>query len=73
MFFEKDLHKLNFAGVGLALIIFGIVTCAIGLAAWFLSALGMGSISYPFMKAIGGAMIIGLGYVVLELELLRKK
>lgn len=74
MFSKRDYDKISFRGVGLALIIFGVLICAIAFAAWFLSYFGYDDVfAFPFFKVIGGAIIIGLGYLVLEVELLRKK
>lgn len=74
MFSKRDFNKISFYGVALALILFGAVIAAIGLAAWFLSAMGFGTIcAYPFFKVMGGVVILGIGYIILEVELLRKK
>lgn len=74
MFSKRDYNKISFHGVGLALILFGAIICAIALAAWITSALGFGSIlAFPFFKVMGGVVILGIGYLILEVELLRKK
>ena len=74
MFTKRDYNKISFHGVGLALILFGAIVCAIGLAAWLVSAFGGGSILvFPFFKVMGGVVILGIGYIILEIELLRKK
>jgi len=60
--------------VALAIIVSGAAIAAIGAVAWKLSAFwGIVSISAPFEKVMGGLIILALGYVVLELELLRDK
>jgi hypothetical protein len=74
MFDKNAYDKISFRGVALGLILFGAIVTAIGLATWFLSCLGYSEIiSSPFSKAIGGTIILALGYLILELELLRKK
>lgn len=75
MFTKRDYDKISFQGVGLAFILFGAITFAFAITAWILQFMGSASVNcaYPFFKAIGSAIIIGMGYVILELELLRKK
>lgn len=74
MFTKRDYDKISFRGVGLAMILFGAIVCAIGLASWLITALGFGTtLAFPFFKAMGGVVILGIGYLILELELLRKK
>ena len=72
---KRDYNKISFHGVGLAFILFGGIVFAFAFAAWFLQFYGYTTsvCAFPFFKAIGSALVIGLGYVVLELELLRKK
>lgn len=44
----------------------------VGLASWGLAALGQeGFVHAPAQKIMGGLMIVMLGYIHLELELLR--
>ena len=74
MFSKRDYDKISFKGVGLAFIIFGVLILGFALAAWVLRYFGFDSIcAFPFFKVIGGATIIGFGYLILEIELLRKK
>ena len=72
-FTKRDFNKISFAGVGLAFILIGAIVTAFGLAGWLIQALGGQVMAFPFFKAMGGFVIIGLGYLILELELLRKK
>lgn len=66
--------KLPFRGVALAMIVFGAGILATGIVAWKLSFFfGYTSIHAPFEKVMGGAIIVALGYVILELELLRNR
>ncbi|MGA2666631.1 MAG: hypothetical protein ABSE91_00895 [Patescibacteria group bacterium] len=74
MFSKRDYNKISFLGVGLALILFGAIVCAIGLASWLITAFGLGTtLAFPFFKVMGGVVILGIGYIILEIELLRKK
>ena len=74
MFTKRDYDKISFKGVGLGMIIFGTLIFGISIADWYLVTLGEnGLIAYPFFKAISGVIVIGMGYLILEIELLRKK
>lgn len=73
MFTKRDYNKISFASVGLAFVFIGAIITAFGLVGWLIQALGGQVMAFPFFKAIGGMGIIGLGYLILELELLRKK
>ena len=75
MFTKRDYNKISFQGVGLAFILFGAITFAFAFTTWAMQFMGLASntCAYPFFKAMGSAVIIGIGYVILELELLRKK
>lgn len=67
-------RRMPFAGVAIALILGGAAIATIGAVAWKLSAYwNMATISSPFEKVIGGVIILALGYILLELELLRDK
>jgi len=75
MFYNRNYDKISFKGVGMAFILFGAIGFAFAIAAWFLQFLGYGEFecAFPFFKAIGLALVIGMGYLILELELFRKK
>lgn len=75
MSIKRDYDKISFMGVGMAFILFGAITFAFAITAWFLQFFGYTfmSCAFPFFKAIGSGMVIGLGYLILEIELLRKK
>jgi hypothetical protein len=71
---KRDFAKISFYGIGLVFILFGALICGIAFASWLLSMLGFASIlALPFFKVMGGIIIIGLGYIILEVELLRKR
>lgn len=66
--------RLPFKGVALGFIVFGAGILAFGIVAWKLSMFwDIQSINAPFEKVMRGAIICALGYVILELELLRDK
>lgn len=75
MFTKRDYNKISFMGVGMAFILFGAIVFAFAMMAWFLQFFGYTPVNtaFPFFKAIGSAIVIGLGYLILEIELLRKK
>lgn len=73
MLTKRDYNKISFVGVGLFFIIVGAVVVAFGLAGWLIQVSGGQVMAYPFFKAIAGMILIGLGYLILEIELLRKK
>ena len=64
---------ITFMGVAMALIIAGAALFAIGLVCWILSACGSFTSSWPGAKIIGGMIVIALGYILLELEIMRRK
>lgn len=72
---KRDYDKISFKGVGLAFILFGAITFAFALTAWFLQFMEFATtdVAFPFFKAIGAAIVIGIGYIILEIELMRKK
>jgi len=71
---SKNFRDVSFFGVSIFLILTGALIFVFGLMAWYLSGVsGVSVMAFPFFKVIGGLIIIALGYVILELELLRKK
>ena len=75
MFTKRDYEKVSFMGVGMAFILFGAIVFAFAITAWILQFFNYTTLTcaFPFFKAIGSAVVIGLGYIILEIELLRKK
>lgn len=74
MLSKKDLNKFNLTGVALCVIILGAAIFAFGAAGWFINFLASANIAImPSMKIMGGAVLIALGYIQLEIELLRHK
>lgn len=71
--FQKDRSKMSFIGVGMAVIVFGCLLVGIGIAMWYLNVFSNYSFSVPSSKIMGGTIIGSLGYLILILELMRKK
>ena len=70
---EKNPNKIAFRGVGLLFIVIGIIIFSIGTAGWIINFWYESSmITVPSHKIMGGSIIMALGYLILELELLRK-
>lgn len=63
----------EFRGVALFTILFGAIICAYGIATWCLNVFGSYNFYFPASKVIGGWLVITLGYIHLNLELLRDK
>lgn len=67
-------HKKSFLSVAITLIIIGIIFFVLGGLAWLYNTGGKGlMMTMPAEKMLAGIIIIGLGYITLELELLRTK
>lgn len=73
MFFHKREDR-SYVAVALAMILVGAAILAYGAIGWFTNV-GAQEILVPFpsLKVMGGVIIIALGYIQLELGLLRKK
>ncbi|MCX6806700.1 MAG: hypothetical protein NT135_01085 [Candidatus Berkelbacteria bacterium] len=74
MFSKKDPQTASFYGVALMLILIGIGIFAYGMAGWLYNTWTSQTCwAFPSIKVMGGLIIMALGYIQLELELLRKK
>jgi uncharacterized membrane protein YidH (DUF202 family) len=74
MFGKKDYQKINLMGVAIAIIIVGAAIFAFGIVAWLLNiAAAETRTAMPSAKIIGGAVLMALGYIQLEIELFRHK
>jgi hypothetical protein len=69
--FSGDRRSVNFLAVSLAIIIAGAALLAIGIVQWLLVAFSDQSYGWPALKVMAGLAVIGLGYIALELELIR--
>ncbi len=74
MFRKKD-HQKSFYSVAMALIITGIIILGLGLAGWVMNYFSFDFcyLTIPSLKVMGGLVILSLGYIILELDLLRQK
>lgn len=73
MYKKFDAHQPYFYGVAIAAILFGAAILSVGLAQWATNTWGNTAFFAPSLKVMGGAFITLLGYINLELELLRIK
>lgn len=73
MFWRKHEDK-SFVAVALTVIFIGAAITAFGASGWLINfAQDEIIVAIPSMKVIGGLIIMSLGYIQLELGLLRKK
>ncbi len=73
MFFHKREDK-SFVAVALGMIMVGAAIVAFGVVGWLVNvSQSEVVIVFPSMKVIGGLVITSLGYIQLELGLLRNK
>ena len=70
--FKKPKERV-FYPVALFLILLGASIATVGGVFWSLNMYYGYSFSIPSIKVIGGVIICALGYVILELELIREK
>lgn len=72
---HKYYKEKLFAGIAIMFILLGAIVFTIGAVTWFYNMIiGSNSIiTFPGFKAISGLLIIGIGYIILELELIRLK
>ena len=73
MYKNLDSSKPYFWGVAMFLIIAGALLLAVGLVEWLMSWLGGPTYADLTLKVVGGLVVLALGYIHLELELLRLK
>jgi hypothetical protein len=66
-----DPHKAYFHSVSLAFILLGASLFSIGSVEWLLNHFAFYDLSYPLLKIVAGLVITALGYIHLELELIR--
>ncbi|HUC87314.1 MAG TPA: hypothetical protein VMR75_03280 [Candidatus Saccharimonadales bacterium] len=68
-----DSHKPYFRGVAIATLLCGAVILALGIVELVMNLWGSSTYSAPLFKIIGGLAVTSLGYIQLELEMLRIK
>jgi hypothetical protein len=70
---SKD-RKASFYSIGLTLILIGAAIVAFGGTGWLWNYFGgYNAVAFPSVKIIGGIVIIALGYIQLELDVIRRK
>lgn len=73
MFFSKHDDK-SFVAVAVMFILFGAGIFTFGLISWLVNTTeAVTLIAFPSIKVMGGLVIMALGYIQLELGLLRRK
>lgn len=73
MFFGKKEDK-SYVAVAVTFILIGAGLFAFGLVSWLVNAIGTTTVvSMPSIKIMGGLVIMALGYIQLELGLIREK
>jgi hypothetical protein len=72
-FKDFDARKPYFRGVAIATLLCGAVILALGIVELIMNIWGNTIYSEPLFKIIGGLAVTSLGYIQLELELLRIK
>lgn len=69
-------HKKDksFVGVAGMMILAGVIIFVIGIVGWWVNVTAQENlIAFPSLKVIGGLVVMSLGYIQLELGLLRDK
>ena len=71
MYKNFETHQPYFQGVAMATIILGAAFFTFGGIEWICNFFGQYGFANPSAKMIGGAVVTSLGYIHLELELMR--
>jgi hypothetical protein len=72
MFFKRE--DKSFVAVAMMMIMIGAAIVSFGLVGWLVNiSASENIIAFPSLKVMGGLVIVSLGYIQLELGLLRKK
>ncbi len=73
MLSDINLKDISFKSVGLATILVGAALVSFGLVTWLWNYFSAETVfAFPSVKFIGGLITCALGYIILELELIRK-
>lgn len=73
MYKNFDPKQPYFYAVAMTIILAGCLVLSVGIVELISNLHGDSSFSQPFTKIIGGLVVLALGYIHLELELLRIK
>ena len=68
-----ETEKVNFKAIAMAIISAGAFVFAFGIVGWLFNIFTDYSFVLPSSKIIGGLIVMPLGYIILQLELIRKK
>lgn len=71
---HNERQNRSFLGVSIMFILLGAGIFSYGAVAWFYNYFTETNLVYlPSSKIIGGLVVIALGYIIFELELIRKR
>jgi hypothetical protein len=70
--FPKNPKEISFYGVGVCIILIGTAIFVFGAVAWLFNIFQDTGFFMPSAKVMGGLIIMSLGYIKIELELLRR-
>jgi len=71
---HEDYNKASFLGVAILLILAGAGIFAYGAVGWgFDFFRSENAVAIPSIKIIGGLVVLALGYILLELDCIRKQ
>ena len=72
--FSHNRKDKSFMAVAMLMILAGVVIFVFGVLGWWVNvSVAQNLIAFPSLKVIGGLVIMELGYIQLELGLLRNK
>ena len=67
-------RRISYRDIGIALIIFGSAVIGVGIASCAMHQIGRNCFfSINFFEILGGILVLALGFVMMELELLRQE
>lgn len=72
MFRGKHPKEVSFFEVAVLVIFIGAGLFSLGIVEWFFNYFSAFEAGYPMLKVISGIIIIALGYIVVELEWIRR-
>lgn len=70
--FPKNPKEISFFGVAILVLLAGAAIFAYGVVAWLFNVYQDTGFAIPSLKIIGGLVVMSLGYIQLEIELLRR-
>lgn len=70
--FPKNPKEISFFGVAILVLLAGAAIFTYGVVAWLFNIYQNTEFAIPSMKIIGGLVVMSLGYIQVELELMRR-